>query len=238
MITLFTFGPAFGLPDPSPFVMKAMILLKLAGLEYETDPGGFNKAPKGKLPYIRDTDGTIVADSALIQQHLQERYNIDFFPGLSAADKAVALAFERLCEDHLYWAVVHSRWMNDRNFNAGPRGFFKAIPAFLRPLIISKVRRDIRRNLYGQGLGRHTDQELSSLAVADVHALSDFLADKPFLMGEAPCGSDASVASFVSGLLCDRFESPMLDAARARPNLTAYRDRCLARWFTEADLKR
>ena len=29
MITLYTFGPQFGLPDPSPFVTKAEILLKM-----------------------------------------------------------------------------------------------------------------------------------------------------------------------------------------------------------------
>jgi hypothetical protein len=28
MITLYAFGPAFGLPDPSPFVTKAEVLLK------------------------------------------------------------------------------------------------------------------------------------------------------------------------------------------------------------------
>jgi len=32
MITLYSFGPAFGLPDPSPFVTKAATLLKMAGL--------------------------------------------------------------------------------------------------------------------------------------------------------------------------------------------------------------
>ncbi len=61
MITLYTFGPYFGLPDGSPFVIKAMLLLKFAGLEYREDRGGYPKAPKGKLPYIND-DGLIVAD--------------------------------------------------------------------------------------------------------------------------------------------------------------------------------
>ena len=32
MITLFTFGPSFGLPDASPFVMKDELLLKMDGL--------------------------------------------------------------------------------------------------------------------------------------------------------------------------------------------------------------
>jgi len=37
MIVLHTFGPAFGQPDPSPFVMKAMALLKLSGLAHTAD---------------------------------------------------------------------------------------------------------------------------------------------------------------------------------------------------------
>jgi hypothetical protein len=49
MITLYTFGSAFGLPDPSPFVTKAEVLLKMTGLAYQTDPTGFRRAPKGKL---------------------------------------------------------------------------------------------------------------------------------------------------------------------------------------------
>jgi hypothetical protein len=40
MITLYNFGPAFGLPDPSPFVMKVETLLKMARLPYRTDSTG------------------------------------------------------------------------------------------------------------------------------------------------------------------------------------------------------
>ena len=58
MIILYTSGPYFGLPDPSPFVMKAEVLPKMADLPYEADTTGFNKAPKGKLPYINN-DGEI-----------------------------------------------------------------------------------------------------------------------------------------------------------------------------------
>jgi hypothetical protein len=38
MIALYTFGAYFGFPDGSPFVTKAMLLLKLAGLPYKEDP--------------------------------------------------------------------------------------------------------------------------------------------------------------------------------------------------------
>src|SRR5205809_2440263 len=36
VITLYSFGPGFGLPDPSPFVMKVEILLKMAKLPYRS----------------------------------------------------------------------------------------------------------------------------------------------------------------------------------------------------------
>ena len=70
MITLYTFGPQFGLPDPSPFVTKAEMLLKMSSLPYRTDSDGFRKAPKGKLPYI-DDDGERIADSTFIRWHLE-----------------------------------------------------------------------------------------------------------------------------------------------------------------------
>ena len=83
MITLYTFGPGMGLPDPSPFVMKAELLLKMSGQPYRVDTKGFSKAPKGKLPYI-DDDGEIVADSTFIRWHLEKKYKLDLDRGLPA----------------------------------------------------------------------------------------------------------------------------------------------------------
>jgi hypothetical protein len=40
MITLYTFGPNFGLPDASPFALKSEVQLKMAGLGYQLEFGG------------------------------------------------------------------------------------------------------------------------------------------------------------------------------------------------------
>src|SRR5688572_9694004 len=163
MITLYGFGPAFGLPDPSPFVTKAEVLLKMAGLAYAVETGGLGKAPKGKLPYIVD-EGETIADSTFIRWHLENKYHIDFDPGLTSEQRAVAWAFEKMLEDNLYWAFVHDRWMDDANFDKGPRNFFRAVPAPVRPLVAAMIRRQVRRRLHGQGMGRHSPQEITSLA--------------------------------------------------------------------------
>ena len=77
MITLYGFGPAFGLPDPSPFVIKVEVLLKMAGLEFRTDANGFRKAPKRKLPYI-DDGGTIVAELDLHPLAYRDKISVRF----------------------------------------------------------------------------------------------------------------------------------------------------------------
>jgi glutathione S-transferase len=152
---------------------------------------------------------------------------------LSPGERGAAWAFEKMCEDHLYWAVLHARWMDDANFDAGPRRFFDGAPAFVRPLVVAMVRRQVRRNLWGHGLGRHSDNDVALLAARAIISIADFLGDKPYLMGARPSGADASVFPFVAGCLPKRFKTPIRSAAELQPNLVAYRDRMMDRYFPE-----
>jgi len=232
MITLYVAGPNFGLPDPSPFVSKAEVLLKMAGVAYQTKRANFSKAPKGKIPYIED-GGRLIGDSTLIRWHLEANYGADFDKGLSDADKATAWAYEKLCEDHLYWALLDARWMDAANFDKGPRTFFQAAPAPLRPFVIAMVKRGVKKNVWGHGMGRHSKAEIERLGIRDIDAIASFLGDKPWLMGDAPCGADASVWSMIAGTLCPHFETPLRTAAERHANLVAYRDRGMKQWFPE-----
>jgi glutathione S-transferase len=175
MITLYTFGPAFGLPDPSPFVLKAEVLLKMSGLAYRTDDTGFRKAPKGKLPYI-DDDGERIADSTFIRWHLEQKHQIEFDRGLTSEQRAIAWAFEKMAEDHLYWAFLDVRWNDDANFAKGPARFFRQVPAPLRPLVMAMIRRQIRNRLHAHGMGRHSKAEIVALGTRSIDAIADFLA--------------------------------------------------------------
>lgn len=232
MITLYSFGPSFGLPDASPFVMKAMMLLKLAGLDYVENHKGFSRAPKGKLPYI-DDDGTIVTDSTFIRFHLEKTHGVDFDAGLSAEQRAQAWAIEKMCEEHLYWVMVHARWMNDANFERGPARFFDGVPALMRPFVKATIRRRVAKTLRLQGLGRHSEQEIAELGVRDIEALSTLLGDKPFLFGDKPSGADATVFAFIAEILVPIADTPVRTATESKANLVAYRDRLLQTYFPQ-----
>ena len=232
MITLYTFGPAMGLPDPSPPCMKADVLLKLAGLPYRLDHTGFGKAPKGKQPYL-DDDGVKVADSTFIRWYLETKYGIDFDKGLTDAQRGQAWAFEKLCDDNLYFAMVSERWVIDANFARGPAKFFAGAPAAIRPLIKAMVRRKVRRTLDLQGTGRHTRDEINRIAARGIDAIAAQLGARPWLMGTEPCSADASVFATVAGLLCPAFDTPLIAATQRHATLVAYRDRGMARWYPD-----
>lgn len=230
MITLYTFGPYFGLPDASPFVVKAMLLLKFAGLEFSEDRGGYGKAPKGKLPYINDDD-VIVADSTFIRFHIEKKYGFDFDAGLTPEQRAAAWAIEKMCDEHLYFALVATRWLDDANFAKGPAQFFKTVPIPFRPILQRLIRRKIGKILNLQGFGRHTPNEQTKLGIADIDALATLIGDKAFLLGEMPCGADAAVFGFVAGFLTPAFDTPIRTAAERHKNLTGYRDRIMQQYF-------
>lgn len=230
MIILHGFGPALGLPDVSPFVTKVELLLKFARLPYEAVVGNPLRAPKRKLPIIADGE-RVIADSTFIRWYLEETYGVDFDAGLSQAERATAWAFERLLEDHIYWALVHARWLDVANYEAGPKAFFARFPWPLRPLLERFVLRAVRKRLYQQGMGRHTPDEIARLAAASLDALASFLADKPYLMGARPCGVDATLFAFLVGAQSPAFSGKLTEAANRHPNLVAYVQRIRAEYY-------
>jgi glutathione S-transferase len=233
MITLRGFGPFLGTPDASPFVIKVMLLLKFAGVLYRCVPGNPLGTPHRMLPVIED-DGVLVADSSLIRRHLEQKYHFDFDHGLSAEQKAVGWAVERMCEDHLYFALLDLRWTDTANFNAGLGAhMFGTVPAPARPLVKALLRRMNAKRLHGHGIGRHARKEIAEFAIRDVEALAAVLGDKPFLGGDQPCGGDAFMFGIVTAILTPPLASPIRTAMQRHSNLVAYCDRITRRYFSE-----
>jgi glutathione S-transferase len=232
MITLYGSGPNFGLPDASPFVTKVEILLRMTNLPFEKALMSFSKAPKGKIPYIED-DGKLLGDSTLIRWHIEQKYGIDFDRGLTPEQRATAWAFEKMAEDNLYWAIVYFRWMVEANFRKGPINFFKGVPAPVRPVVVSMIRRRLRKTLHGQGIARHSPEEITAIGKRSVDAMADYLGDKPFFMGSEPAGIDATMFAFALSAICPMFDSEIQRAASGHANLRRYVGRMAARFYPE-----
>ena len=232
MITLYLFGPAFGLPDPSPFVMKTEVQLKMAGIPYRKVSGAPINGPKGKLPYIED-GGELIGDSTFIGEHLAARHGLNLDSGLTSEQRAQCWAIERMLEDHLYWAIVHMRWMIDENFAKGPAHFFDGVPEVGREQARKQGRERVRGALHEQGLGRHSAYEVADLGGRSLSALSTLLGDREYLMGSRLGATDATTFGMVAGALAPLFDSALAGSARSHKNLVAYCDRMMRRFYPE-----
>ena len=233
MITLYGFGPYLGMPDGSPYCMKAEILLRMTGLEYvKNTSAGPDQGPKGKLPFIDDA-GEVVADTSFIRAHIERKYGFDFDRGLGAVARAEAWAVERMLEDHLYWCCQHMRWGIQENFDKGPAHFFDRAPEAIRDQLRTTARNKVLGYLQAQGIGRHTPDQITELGTRTLESLSALLGQRLWLMGDEPCGTDAAMTGMLATLLNGALDSPLRHRGLAHANLARYIDRAVPHFFPE-----
>lgn len=233
MIQLHKFGGLWGLFDPSPFCMKAAILLQMSGQDYapivERDPG---KAPRQKLPYIDDGDKTI-PDTSLIRRHLEETYGTDFDAGLDAAARAQSLFLIKAIDEYGYWMNVRVRWDTDENWDDFYQALFAKAPAPMRGVIAKKSRKIAVANLYGQGVGRFTTEEFAQLAQGLLSAIQTQLGSHTFAFADTPTAADASLYPFLMSAAVPPFNSPARDIILKSDRLKTYCNAMSAQFFPD-----
>lgn len=226
MIKLYKFGPAFGLRETGPFVLKTMAYMKLAGIEYEahkqTDP---RKAPKKKIPYIED-DGVEIGDSTFIIKHLKSKFGDPLADGLSASQIATGHSVKVMLEERTYWAgMIYPRWVKTDHHQLIADRLFSEIPKFLRMTIFRMVAKGVAKSAMGHGIGHHSDAEIFDLGLDDLKTVETILGAKDFMLGDKPAEVDATVYAFLHGMSADVFPTPIQAYIHGSESLMAYHDR-------------
>ena len=242
MITLYTTCPQWGLLSFSPACMKLETWLRMAKLPYKKVTKlhlHLKKAPKGKIPFV-DYRGKLMGDSTLIIKMFEEKEGIDLDRGLTASERGISLAFRRMLKENTYWGLgeirynVAENWRVYREILASQ--IYPGVPAVEWEPQIEQLGERIRNQMYGQGMGRHNSSEICQIISADFQALSDFLADKPFFMGEQPTTLDATAYALIGNFIKPPFPSPMVDYVIQLDNLCQHYERMSQEFFSDTEL--
>ena len=214
---LYIAKPAFGVPDASPFATKAESLLRLAGVPHTKVHVNPTTGPRKKIPYLACPDGTVITDTRNIRAHLGKS------AGLTLASTPADILVRRVVEDHLYWVQVYFRWVHHPE--AVRDELFSEVPWPLRGVVFGMVRRQVVRDLWGQGLGRRPKAEILELVEEDLDAIEHALGEGPFFGGDRLSDADLSVHGLLDQLVLAVFDDALTQAVRARPRLVELHQR-------------
>jgi len=236
-IKLFMFPRLWGLPSASPFSSKVEAYLRLTGVDYEpcftTDT---RSGPKSKLPYLAD-QGRKIGDSTLIIDHLKATRGDALDQTLTSQQIALSQAIQSMLEEHLYWAALWLRWIDDDGWRQMQPYLFQSKSWPLRKTLLTIARRMVRNELWQAGMGRHQAKEVIAFGQRDITALATLLGEQPFLLGEKPHTIDAVATSFVGAIWFTPWQNPLTEQMQQHENLQRYYERFVAQLFPELPSK-
>lgn len=236
MITLVQFPHAKGRFSFSPFCLKLETYLKIANVPYENKyTVSMKNSKKKKMPMIID-QGALIEDSDFIIQHLKLKHNADLDGHLSNEERAVAKAFQRLCEVSIGDVILYFRWVDKENWAKFRDIVFRGAPWFIKVTIANGMARNIAKTLYKHGIGRFTDEERLKLLDDNLDAISKFLGHKRYFFGDKVSTIDVILFS-VLVQLNSRGAVRQFDQLLNRfPNLTTYMERFRSIYWPDIEI--
>lgn len=233
MYTLHQFVPNPKVPDPSAFVSKVQLFMKINDIEFKGTEGDPRKAPKGKLPVLGDSDGNrLIADSESIIRYLSDKLHIDTEAGLTTEQKALSFMIRRTMEEHLYFIVLHARWVNEAGWAVAKPLFFGKLPKPLQFIVPGIVRKQVEKSLHSQGIARHEQEEIDRRAHEVLDHLKVFMGKSDFIFGDKPTLVDCTVFPYLWGAIHWPSDNELKRVVQNHPPFVAYVERIMQRYYS------
>jgi len=229
---------ASGVVNISPFAVKLELWLRINNIKFTTvDDMSFSK--KGQSPFVV-FNGEQRPDSNMIISHLSTHFNKDLFPGLNSGEKATARAFIKMLEENTAWTIFIYRYIE--NIEEYAENFALTLPLEARIQRLGMIKESLTKRAHGHGIGRHDPEEIYDIGCQDIQAVSDFLADKTYMMGgDQPTLLDCVVFGVLSQVVYVPMKFPQRKYILEKcPNISRLmdhlRDTYWKNWQTECEM--
>ena len=97
--------------------------------------------------------------------------------------------------------MVYYRWLSPNHALFFRDLAFRQLWFPIRYIIFWRLQRKVWGYLNGHGIGRHSEQDIYSIAENDLKSYSVILGNKEFLFGSKPCLADAALFAIVASFL-------------------------------------
>ncbi|KAM8794319.1 metaxin-1 [Eudromia elegans] len=205
---LFCWTGGWGLPSVDPDCLAVLTYARFTGAPLKVhrlaNPW---RSPSGSLPALRTRDAGVISKAQHIITHLRkQKFNADY--DLSAQQGADTLAFVSLLEEKLLPVLIHTFWVDAKNYVEHTRKWYaETIPFplnFFLPNCMHKQHLERLQLLWGDGYmedEEKLEKELYRDARECLTLLSQRLGSQKFFFGDSPASLDALVFSRLAPLL-------------------------------------
>ncbi|NWU99429.1 FAXC protein, partial [Upupa epops] len=183
--------PTNGVPSLSPFCLKMETYLRMADLPYQNYFDG-KLSPQGKMPWI-EYNHKKVSGTEFIIDFLEEKLGVNLNKHLGPHERAVSRAVTKMVEEHFYWTLAYCQWVENLHETQKMVSLFGPFSDLLKWIFCHLTKGIVKREMYGHGIGRFSEEEMYTLMEKDMRTLAGLLGDKKYIMGPTVSTVDATV---------------------------------------------
>ena len=207
----------------SPFALKLETWLRLTGIPYETR---YSLRPnaRGQTPFI-EYNGWQYPDTDLIIKFLTKEKDVSPDKGIEGG--AMAHATRVMLEQHTTAIGFYRRYSLHCDEVMQKTVYMDAVPFGFVPILRRLLPMVVRLRFHLQGISRHTEEDIIRFSFDDLRAISTFLGEKKFYLGDdKPTSIDCTIFGHLAQFLYFPIDFPQKAFMKEEcPNLAAYMDR-------------
>ena len=235
-VVLHQLPPVKEIVSRSPQCLALETFVKMSGIpyenEYEEKAQDVTKENKGKIPYIVYKKHKVEGLKNCIN-FLKKEFETDTDKDLSPTDEAVVHAFRTMIEESTNWSLVYYRWVD--NYGESKKMFSK-LPPVLNVVSPKMFQNKCKKSIESHVIGRHNREELYNIAEQDLKALSAFLGEKSFFLGDQPSSFDAVAFGLLGNFDYGTVGSPQQTLIRDKlTNLHDFNERMKEKYWSDWD---
>lgn len=185
---------ARGVPNFSPFAVKLETWLRINKIPFEiVDFLGMSK--KGQSPFIMFNEEEY-PDSNFIIEYLSSYFSTSMENHLSNTDKAISRAFLKMIEENMSWSIFWYRYVQ-HFLDEYLEYFISEGDQDAKIKFAQSLGKGVETRAKSHGIGRHSNEEIYKIGSDDIRAISHFLGNKEFMMGDKPTVIDCCLFGFI-----------------------------------------
>ncbi|KAI4802517.1 hypothetical protein KUCAC02_020350 [Chaenocephalus aceratus] len=176
--------PKSGVPSLSPFCLKMETYLRMVDLPYQNYFDG-KLSPQGKMPWIEYNQEQVFGTEFIID-YLEERLGVSLNKSLTPQEKAVSRAITKMVEEHFYWTIAYCQWVDNLEETQKMLSVSGPLSDLLKWILSHLTGGIVKREMYGHGIGRFSEDEVYALMEKDMRTLATLLVTWPLLWWTLP----------------------------------------------------